>query len=366
MRTPFFVSVILLIMFAGLILIASFPGAQSSEIPDLKRSKSQQAYKNRNLLLFQKKEEGGNFHLTYGWKGFKEVSYLMTFTVSKEDLLTSEKEIGYVLEDLDLYVEEGLKPLREEMISFLSAFTHDLIKKSPYRQYFILNSINSMSFNIKISAPREIYDKVKEEFSRMTSMIADEQNIYFKRLRKERSRLIKSFIEGKGLRYYGEKIGVNYGLCVKNNRHRVRHVVEKLKNLNPKKTLAGFFTVLLSFIQRIKYGIPPFKEGDRLTLGFWSPPKIFVSNLGDCDSKSVAFAALWTNFRRYPLLLIKIPNHMFIGLAVPVSMESGIVINGLRYTLCEVSGPDIWPPGLISSYSRMYIDSGRFSYELIR
>ncbi|MCJ7680446.1 MAG: hypothetical protein MUP70_06965 [Candidatus Aminicenantes bacterium] len=46
--------------------------------------------------------------------------------------------------------------------------------------------------------------------------------------------------------------------------------------------------------------------------------------------------------------------------------DSGVVINGLRYTLCEVVGPDRILPGLISSHSRMYLESGRYRYELIR
>jgi len=366
MKNPFFAAAVCFVVFAGLVFAASFSGTLSTEKPDLKQSVDKKADKNRNLPLFLNKEQEGHFHLTYGWKGFHDVSYLMTFTVSKKHVLASEEEVGYVPEELDRIIEEGMRPLRKEMISFLRAYAYDMIQNSPYAQYFFVEDVGSMSFNIKISAPREIYAEVKNEFSKITGKIAEQQEAYLKKHAKKRKNLTRSYIESRGLRYYGEKIGVNYTLCVKNNRLRIKPLVEKLKDLDPKKSLDGFIKVLLSFIQRIRYGIPPSKEGNKLTLGFWPPPTIFVRNLGDCDSKSVAFAALWTNFRRYPLLLIKIPNHMFIALAVPLPQDSGVVINGLRYVLFEVSGPDIWPPGLISSYSRMYIDSGRFSYEMIR
>ena len=93
---------------------------------------------------------------------------------------------------------------------------------------------------------------------------------------------------------------------------------------------------------------------------------VLVNNMGDCDSKSVLFASLWTIFRSYRLLLIKIPNHMLVGVAVPSYSTEGVVINGLRYTLLEVTGQDKMPPGLITPRSRTFIQGGSYIYELVR
>ncbi len=96
------------------------------------------------------------------------------------------------------------------------------------------------------------------------------------------------------------------------------------------------------------------------------PPRVLVNNIGDCDSKGVTFASLWTNFKKYPFILIKIPKHLFVGVAIPSFSEEGFTINGIRYTLCEVTGPDLIPPGLISQYSWFYLQGGNYRYELIQ
>jgi hypothetical protein len=44
-------------------------------------------------------------------------------------------------------------------------------------------------------------------------------------------------------------------------------------------------------------------------------------------------------------------------------VEGTVTVGGLRYTLCEVTGLELLPPGYISSYSQMYLESGRYSYE---
>jgi len=127
-----------------------------------------------------------------------------------------------------------------------------------------------------------------------------------------------------------------------------------------------FLSFLLSYIQEIRYGIPPLMENGKYIMGFWVPPKVLINNFGDCDSKGVTFASMWINFKKYPILLIRIPKHLFIGLAVPSFSEEGVTINGLRYTLCEVTGPDKLPPGMIAPYSQLHLEGGNYSYELIR
>jgi hypothetical protein len=103
-----------------------------------------------------------------------------------------------------------------------------------------------------------------------------------------------------------------------------------------------------------------------MILEFWVPLKVLVENMGDCDSKGVAFASMWTNYKKYPLILIRIPNHLFLGIGIPSHSSEGIVVNGIRYTLCEVTGPDKIPPGLITQYSLLYLEGGKYEYEIIR
>ena len=173
------------------------------------------------------------------------------------------------------------------------------------------------------------------------------------------------YLEERGLRFIGDKIGVMYEFCVTKNRQRVTHVAELMKNLKSDMSLRQYLEIVLAFVQEIRYGIPPLEENKKVILEFWVPPKVLANNFGDCDSKVATFASLWTDYKKYPVLLVKIPNHMFVGLAIPSIGVGTIIINGLRYTLCEVAGPDKIPPGLLTAYSQLYLESGHYYYEIV-
>jgi hypothetical protein len=57
---------------------------------------------------------------------------------------------------------------------------------------------------------------------------------------------------------------------------------------------------------------------------------------------------------------------MFVGVAVPMFGNDSVTVGGLRYTLCEVTGPSRLPPGLITNYSRLCLEGGQSVYEIIR
>ncbi|MDX9959668.1 MAG: hypothetical protein RBT68_14605 [Spirochaetia bacterium] len=67
------------------------------------------------------------------------------------------------------------------------------------------------------------------------------------------------------------------------------------------------------------------------------PAQVAVDNWGDCDSKSVLFAALWTSLSAERTLLILVSGHMFV--AVPgrprYSTEVGIEYEGRPYLCLE-------------------------------
>jgi hypothetical protein len=371
MKTPFLT--ISLVFFAIVILIsfASFRDNDNpSEINSSYESRflklSQKASLAQNLNAFEKLEKETEYELTYGWRDYKANGYYLTFSISKQQLSDAEAEFGYSLEELERYLEDGLEKMREEMMVYLEEFTRQQIENGKHSQYILIEKVDAKKFNLKLSVPTPLSEKVKPEFERIKDKLAKEQNAYFKKIRKEQKKLEKAFLEKRGFRVVGDRIEVNYSLCVRRNRLRVKQVVEQMMKLKKKMSLRQLLFLMTAFIQEIKYEIPPFKENNRIIAGFWVPPKVLINNLGDCDSKGVTFASMWTNFKNYPLVLIKIPDHLFVGLAIPSVGRDKITINGLSYTLIEVTGPDKMPPGLITNYSHFYLEGGQFRYELIR
>jgi hypothetical protein len=122
----------------------------------------------------------------------------------------------------------------------------------------------------------------------------------------------------------------------------------------PRRQLGAF----LAFFQEIPYERPPSEWRGRDTLGFYVPTEVLVGNHGDCDSKSVAFAAMWRHFAR-PVLLIRVPGHMLVGVEMRPGPRERYVRLGNRYfVLCEVVGPARRHPGASDA-------SGWFEYVLI-
>jgi len=315
---------------------------------------------------FLSRETEFEYQLTYKWEDFETNNFSVSFSILKETLKESEDEFGYYPDELDRSVERNLLPLRKEMIIHLKQITQNFIKKSKYSEYFSISEDNSDSFNVRMSAPPSLQGKIRTEFKRLTSEIARQQKKVEKKIEREGSIQKEVFLNKKGLRNIEDKIGVNYGLLVKNNQERLTHVFQSFLSASEGMKFPQFLSFILSYIQEIRYGIPPLTENGKYIMGFWVPPKVLIYNFGDCDSKGVTFASLWINFKKYPILLIRIPKHLFIGLAVPSFSEGGVTVNGLRYTLCEVTGPEKLPPGMIAPYSQFYFEGGNYSYELIR
>ena len=316
-------------------------------------------------ISFDRNETSSAYELTYGWKDFKGELNTVSFSLSKQQLAEAEAEFGYYPEELAKYLEESLAKMREEMMSHLERFTSQKVLLSKYSRYITMDKVSPKDFNLKVSAPASLSKEAKAEFDRIMSEIKAEQEAYQQRIEKEQEKKRREFLESRGFRFTGDSMGVNYGLVVGNNRPRVEPVMKAMRDRFQKKSLHQFLALMLAFIQEIRYGLPPLEEKNKVILEFWVPPKVLVSNFGDCDSKGVTFASMWTNFKKYPFVLIKIPKHLFVGVAIPSVGGEGFTINGIRYTLCEVTGPDLIPPGLITQYSLFYLQGGNYRYELI-
>jgi hypothetical protein len=373
MKTPIFQISLASFSIISLILLSSFVTSNGSYDTNSSGKSGfihseQKKSSLQNLNYFERRETGIEYKLTYGWKDYTNKEYTMDFPISKKQLLNAENEFGYYPEELREYLEEHLQGMRREMILSLKKFTSQLIAKSKYPQYILIEEIDAQNFAFKISVsrPYSLYKEVKIEFDRIRSLLAAEHKKYIKKIDEEQEKLRRDYFKKKGFRFIGNKIGVNYRRSIINNRPRVKHVMTAMKKKNEKLSLHQFLALMLAFIQEIKFEIPPLQENKKFIMEFWVPPKVLVYNRGDCDSKGVTFASMWTNFERYPIILIRIPRHLFIGLAIPSLKEEGFTINGLRYTLCEVTGPDKMPPGMITPYSRFYLQGGKFRYEIIR
>jgi hypothetical protein len=363
-----------LILAEGLFILAGITlrSSPSSASGFLLLGRGQKSGSLQGINTFKKEEHENEFELTFGWKDFADRDCQVAFPLLKSALAESEEEFGYTAEELDRHLKAHSEKLKLEMITSLRAYVLDRFTKSLYGRYMLIEDKDSLTFNLKFSVPETVRDaalrdKVKIEFHGIVAGMSQEKDRRLKTMEKELEAQKIAFLEGRGLRVSGNNISVNYGSGVLRNQGRVRPAFEAIQNVRKGANLLDFLSVLLAFVQEIQYGNPPLIEGQKNILGFWVPPRVLAENYGDCDCKGVTFASLWMNLKKYPVLIMRIPDHMLLALAVPSIIPEGtITVRGLRYTLCEVTGPDKLPPGLIMPYSRFCLESGQFQYEMVR
>lgn len=315
--------------------------------------------------IFKKTESERAFDLEVVWKDFKKADWTVRYEVAKSDLAAAETEFGYTEAELEAELRQPVEEMQRESLTALRVFVQAEIAKSRYGSYIHLVAKGPLAFDLNLtSPPDDVREAARKEFRRIAAAMAEEQARQVKDMDKKLERFKSEFLAGRGIRLKDGTMSVAYGACVSRNRTRVRSALEALRGAAPSLGLYEFLSLLLAFIQEVPVVDQPPTEGDKVTLGFWVPPRVLVENAGDCDSKGLALAAIWKNFKNSPLIVFKVPNHLFLGLAIPSpTVEGTVTVAGLRYTLCEVTGLELLPPGYISSYSLMYLENGRYSYE---
>ncbi len=115
----------------------------------------------------------------------------------------------------------------------------------------------------------------------------------------------------------------------------------------------AFINAALAWLQTI-----PYDTLDNRTTsngaGFQTPYGLILGNLGDCDTKATALAALIrVAYPSIPLSIVIVPDHAFLAIGLPqtaddyaLSTTTGVFI------LADATGPDLSPLGYIDEETR--------------
>ncbi len=135
---------------------------------------------------------------------------------------------------------------------------------------------------------------------------------------------------------------------------------EKLRDRSDREKI----NYILSFLQTIPYD----KLQNRQTSngsGFVTPLELFKKNRGDCDSKSVAFAAILKNLLpTADTVMVYVPGHALVAVGVPPQEgDNTIQIEGKSFVLAEPVGPGLLPIGYVSDRSLQSLRSNNFTFK---
>lgn len=123
---------------------------------------------------------------------------------------------------------------------------------------------------------------------------------------------------------------------------------------------------LLGWLQTIPYNTLQNRTTSN-GAGFQTPYGLFLGNKGDCDTKSVALAALLRGL--YPTLklaMIYTPGHAFIGVGLPQGPHDfALNLKGTVYVLAEPTGPRQLALGEVAPEALSHLKQSDFTFREI-
>lgn len=315
---------------------------------------------------FLKEDQGNEVMLTYRWSDFKGKSQSFSFPISKKDIEEASGEFGYSETALASHLRGIEYRLQDSMNVDIARMTEKLIMSSRYPQFLLSAASIQKGVILNPKTPLLFKAEVQQHLKMINNKIARKRAVHLKNIKKILTAEMEDYLENRGLRLTNKTIGVNYSFCIKKNKPRLGRIMTLLREKNSRLSCMRFLELCLTFVQEIRYALPPFKQKGKHLFQFWVPPLVLSNNLGDCDSKVVTFASLWSNYKKNPMLVIRVPGHSLVGLSGVMPNGYTLNLHGIRYTLMEVSGPEKLPPGAIRPYSMNCIEAGQYRYEIVR
>lgn len=279
-------------------------------------------------ISFTSKEVGNAVQFDYTWRGANGTPVSTSFMLNAEDVRAGYTEFqpfkkeAYELKLLNSMQEEGKK------ISKILGVEVDIK---------VANGI----FNTSVRGQENKLDKALAYLEERKPVVEEAifKDSYYKNARRGNVNVVSPDYAAITNRY----IGVMY------------YIAEAL-NKTAGSNLRSAITHYLDFIRTIPYSTQFLNNAD-----FQTPIGMLIENKGDCDTKSIAFAALMSNFD-IPIIFLLLPEHMLIGIAIPAELgDATLVIEGKVYVLAETAGPALIPIGQIDANSSRNIQLGAYS-----
>ncbi len=288
---------------------------------------------------FAREDGGPSFRLGFGFIDYAGKRHVVTCTIQKSDLAAEQAAYGYVEEDLKAELNRKVLSLIEAEAARRGLAGVVRAKTQGWGGY------------------RWEYDwpddaALQEQITPFGSWLQAE-------IPARRDEIQEQLFRERGFVLRKRELAIDHnGLA----RRATPHLEDCLQELlragagYPAKQLVG---LLLAFYQELKYEVPPDKVGSKEIMGLWVPAEVLAFGKGDCDSKAVAFAAMWRRLQTR-VIVIRVPQHALIGVeAKPGPDEAYVQVGNRYYVLCEVAGPAKLRPGyqpLKGSYEYVTID----------
>ena len=291
---------------------------------------------------FDRRLSGSAWSLTWGFVDHHGVPRRVTCRVGQEDHAREVFGFGYEEEAVRVERDARLRQMVDGAI-------HERGLEA-----FVEASVEDGAWKARHTIPGDLGEAEQARLDREIRQLYAWLKVAFRRTWQE---VTADLLAERGLRLEGDTYEVDHAGVARRASDPLADCAFALDNAAD-TDLRRHLGAFVAFFQEIRYERPPARWRGRQTLGFYVPTEVLVGNHGDCDSKSVAFAAMWRH-RARPVLLVRVPGHMLVGVEMRPGPGERFVRLGNRYfVLCEVVGPAKRHPG--SSQA-----AGWFRYVLI-
>ena len=296
------------------------------------------------LREFSRAETGRRYRLTFGFIDYHGRTHRVSCLVNREAHAAERARFGFDREAVNAELNLELLRLVDAEVSARGLgpwFRIEFEGAGGYRS----------SWNLPAGMEAGAKKRALAAIEELTGWIDRELPAHNNRIR-------AAIYRRRGMLLQGNTLSIDYERLIREATDPLSDCFQVLRASGRGSSVRQFMGLLLAFYQELKYEVPPDEEDGRQTLGLKVPTDVLVSGGGDCDSKSVAFAAMW---RRLPsrLVFIVVPGHALVGVeARALPGEQTVRVGNRTFVLCEVAGPAKLSPGAKSF-------AGSFEYVLV-
>jgi len=302
--------------------------------------------------------------IAYEWTDAKEALRAIDLPVSTSELEASELALGFSVEELRTFLVDAEAGIRRELGLSALDIARKVVSRISDPDRCRVDADPASDFRIVLRTDSTGRAGSEAEIERVLAAYRRRWEASRKTVCDRLQSRLKEYAGDHGMEVTARGIAVDYKRLVRGSATRLRPIAEEFRRkFGPAKK--ALLEALYSFVQSIPHRQTPPVEGGRYTAGVSVPLRVLADDQADCDSKAVLFAALWLNLCGHRTILIRIPEHMLVAVAVPFLEGATIDIRSTRYLLLELSCPQTTAPGEISLYSAEALSARNYKYQIV-
>jgi len=301
----------------------------------------------RSLNEYHKEETPKTHKVSYGFMDYRGNTQRIHCEIGIADHKNEFESFGYNDEAINKAVDYYLQKDVDKEIA-----------KTGLTGYMTVKFSGGGGYEWSYEIPGTLgFDEIAKKKTKALEIVQRIETVYPGKQEKLEARLYQQ----RGFLLKKNELHFDYVGIIRRAEEPLKNCMEALKEASKDYGIRQKIGLYLSFFQEIRYVVPPDNVEGRKIIGLWVPTEVIVNNHGDCDSKSLALAAMYTRLG-IPVIVVRVPGHVLLGVqGTPGADQAFVQIKNQYFILCEPAGPAKLEPG----YEGTKNVSGNFEYFLI-